>query len=326
MVYIYTIQAAADRLRPILAPTPLLHPAEFIWLKAENRQQTGSFKVRGALNKMMALDAASLENGVVAASAGNHGIGVAFAAKRRGVSATVVVPQDAVPAKVKRIQELGAQVVFAEGGYADAEAAGLRLAAKRRAAWISPYNDPDVISGQGTLGLELVDQLAGEECPQIPWRVYVPVSGGGLICGVGLALKARLGAKVRLIGVQPAYSPYMHHFFYGLDMASIREQPTLADGLAGAVESGSITFDLLSHAVDEIRLVSEKEIRGALEWAYIRAGELVEPSAAAALAAALPHPSGEPAVVVMSGGNLRQELALELQELGKQAGNGIHNR
>jgi threonine dehydratase len=323
MVDIRSIEEAARRLRPILGPTPLLHPEDLLWLKAENRQQTGSFKVRGALNKMMSLSDASLGRGVVAASAGNHGIGVAFAAKRRAVSATIVVPQDAVPAKVARIQELGAEVVFAEGGYAAAEAVGLKLAGRRQAAWISPYNDPDVIAGQGTLGLELADQLGREESQQLPWRVYVPVSGGGLICGVGLALRARLKANVRVIGVQPANSPYMHHFFYGLDMAAIHEKQTLADGLAGAVESGSITFDLLFQAVDDIQLVSEEAIRKALTWAYARAGELVEPSAAAALAAALSAPSGDPRIVVLSGGNLRKELAYELQHAGSQAGDGL---
>jgi threonine dehydratase len=296
-----TFQRARARIGPHVKATPARRIGEGpVWLKCENRQQTGSYKIRGALNKVLGLSAEELSRGVVAASAGNHGQGVALAATMRGVKATIVVPAGAVRVKVDRIRSLGAELVFAEGDYASAEAKGHELALRRGAAWISPYNDLDVIAGQGTIALELVEQLGLLGDPA--WEVYVPASGGGLICGIGLGLKAA-GASVRVIGVQPEAAPYLKTYFDGGDIDRVVETPTIADGLSGAVEAGSVTFALLRDAVDEFVLVSEEEIWDAMRWADREAEEVIEPSAAVALAACLTG-RGDRRVAVLSGGNV----------------------
>jgi threonine dehydratase len=205
-----------------------------------------------------------------------------------------------VQVKVDRIRALGAELVFAEGDYGAAEAKGRDLALERGAAWISPYNDVEVIAGQGTIALELVEQLGLRGGPL--WEVYVPVSGGGLVCGIGLALKAA-GAPVRVIGAQPEAAPYLKTYFEGGDVERVVETPTIADGLAGAVEAGSVTFALLRDAVDEFVLVSEEEIWEAMRWADREAQEVIEPAAAVALAACLAG-RGERRVAVLSGGNV----------------------
>jgi threonine dehydratase len=305
------VRAAQVRIGPHIRRTALRAcGVKGLFLKCENRQVTGSFKVRGALNCVLSLEDAEAESGVVATSAGNHGMGIAFAARLRGCRATIVVPHDAVQKKIDGIRALGAVVEQVDGGYAAAEVEGIRLARERGAVWVSPYNDPVVIAGQGTIGVELSEDLApadrGAQC-----RVYVPVGGGGMVSGIGVALKSSL-REVRVIGVQPANSSYLHEFFLGRDPANVVESPTLADGLSGPVEAGSITYDLVGDVVDEMQLVSEREIEQAMVWAD-DAGEIVEPSAAVALAAGLRDHQGTIRLVVLSGGNVDDELLLRLR-------------
>lgn len=306
------IRAARGRIGSHIRHTPLrATDVKGLWLKCENRQVTGSFKVRGALNRLLSLTDADARRGVVAASAGNHGLGVAHAARLRGCRATVVVPKDAVRKKVEGIRALGAEVRQVDGAYEAAEAEGLRLAQKRAAVWVSPYNDPSVVAGQGTLGIELAEDVAEDEI-RGGYLVYVPVGGGGLISGIGVALRSAL-ASAWLIGVQPDNSPYLREFFVGHDLSHVVEHPTLADGLSGPVEAGSITYDLVRDVVDEMQLVSEEEIERSLRWAHA-AGEIIEPSAAVALAAGLRHPGPETRLVVLSGGNIDDELLARLTQ------------
>lgn len=309
LVDVDRIRAAQRRIEGLVKRTPVLQ-AGLLGLKCEHEQPTGSFKVRGALNKILGAAPRELAPGVVAASAGNHGLGVAFACKLRGIRATIVVPKDAVSAKVAGIVALGAEIVRAEGGYAEAELQGRQLAEARGAFWVSPYNDPEVIAGQGTIGLELADQLKSA-LGAVAGEVFVPVSGGGLISGIGIALKA-LAPDVRVIGVQPEASPFMYVHFKGGDMRRVVERPTIADGLAGAVEEGSVTLDIVRAVVDEMQTVSEQEIREAVKWVRRSSGAWVEPSAAAAVAAALKDDQGRQRVVVLSGGNIDQSLKDEL--------------
>jgi len=311
-----SIQQAEARIRPHIDVTPARRIGEGrVWLKCENRQRTGSFKIRGALNRVLGLSTNELGRGIVAASAGNHGQGVALAASLRGAQATIVVPKGAVQVKVDRIRELGAEVVFASGDYAAAEAEGLALARRRGATWVSPYNDPEVIAGQGTIALELAGQLdlAGPS----EWEVFVPVSGGGLLGGIAIGLKA-LAPQVRVVGVQPEAAPYMHTFFNLGDLGNVVEMPTIADGLSGAVEAGSITFALVREAVDEIVLVSEEAIWEAIRWADRQAGEVIEPSAATALAACLLGEERK-GIAVLSGGNIDPRVLEQAR-----AGEGRH--
>ena len=303
------IREARRRIEGLVTSTPLAKAGR-LRLKCENHQPTGSFQVRGALNKILGASPRELAPGVVAASAGNHGLGVAFACKLRGTRATIVVPRHAVGAKVAGIIALGAEIVRADGGYAEAELEGQNLAHSRGAFWVSPYNDPDVIAGQGTIGLEIVSQL---ELPLAGRRItiYVPVSGGGLISGIGLAVKG-LAAGGRIVGGQTEGAPYIHTFLTGGDIDKVVETPTIADGLAGPVEHGSITLELIKTVVDDTQLVDEASIREALRWVRRETGEWVEPSAAVGVAAALRQDPGQEAVVILSGGNIDQALKDEL--------------
>lgn len=306
------IRAAGVRIAPHIRHTALRTAGtKGLWLKCENRQVTGSFKVRGALNRLLRLTDEDAARGVVAASAGNHGMGVAYAARLRGCRATVVVPRGAIQKKVEGIRALGAEVRQVDGGYEAAEVEGLRLARERAAVWVSPYNDPAVVVGQGTIGIELADDLARIN-DRHGFLVYVPVGGGGMVSGIGVALRSAL-ASTRVIGVQPANSPYLHEFVHGHDLGRIVERPTLADGLSGPVEAGSITYDLVRDVVDEMQLVSEEEIERAILWAF-EAGEIVEPSAAVALAAGLRDKREGERVVVLSGGNIDGDLLTRLKQ------------
>lgn len=305
------VRQAAARVAPHLRTTPLrFEPSLGAWLKCEHQQITGSFKLRGALNKVLGLEAEQAARGLVAASAGNHGLGVAHAARLRAARATIVVPAQAVPAKVEAIRALEAEVVHADGDYAAAEAEGRALAERRGAVWISPYNDPAIVAGQGTLALELLGQVPAEATGET-WAVLIPASGGGLLAGMGLVLKA-LWPRARVIGVQPAASPYLHAYLTRGTMQGVDEQPTLADGLAGAVEAESITLELVRDVVDEIVLVDEPAIESAIQRLARLAGEVVEPSGAAALAARAALPDDLPCVAVLTGGNIDRRLKARL--------------
>jgi threonine dehydratase len=305
------LRKALERIRPHVMRTPTLrHGRSRLWLKCENRQVTGSFKVRGAINKVLSLGGDALARGLVAASAGNHGLGVAYAAKLASAKATLVLPEGAVKRKVEAIKALGAQVVLTEGGYAGAEKEGKLLADRVGACWISPYNDIEVIGGQGTVGVEITEQL-GFEYEGDQWEMFVPVGGGGLVSGIGIAMRD-LAEGVRVIGIQPEASPYMHAHFQGMDMAEVAERETLADGLAGAVEEESITLLLVPRLVDDMALMTEEQIEDAIRWAAREAGEKIEPSAAVALAGWRACGTERKAVVVLSGGNIDESLSNRL--------------
>jgi threonine dehydratase len=318
---VFDFEGAAVRINSWIRSTPLVEGGSTgLLLKCEHEQVTGSFKVRGALNKVLQLTPEERGRGIVAASAGNHGLGVAYAARQAGAQAIVVVPEDAVKTKVDGIRALGCEVILVPGGFGAAEAKGRELASERNAVWISPYNDRQVIEGQGTLGLEVDQQIRDRSSESESWEVYVPVSGGGLVCGVGLALKKR--GDVNVIGVQTEAAPYMSAFLSGKDVDEVTETPTLADGLAGPVERGSITFDLLPGAVDEIQLVSESELIETLEFAQSELDLVIEPSAAVALAAARKAGGSRQRVVILSGGNLAPELRSAL-ESGRPLGGDL---
>jgi threonine dehydratase len=303
------IDQADERIAPHIVRTPLTHDAaRNLFVKWENRQKTGSFKARGALNKVLSLEPWEREAGIVTASAGNHGQGVALAGQLTGARVTCFVSEHAVPVKVDAIRALGAEIVVIPGGYPEAEAAGKRFAEENRKTWVSPYNDGQVIAGQGTIGLELINSplLKGEGLGVR--SILVPVSGGGLIAGIGAAL-TRLSPRPRLVGVQPETAPFMHGLFYRGSQDGIPDLPSLADGLTGAVEADSVTIPMVKQLVDEIVLVSEEEIARAVAFAYKEYGEVIEPSGAVTIAAALREAGGEsPRVAIVSGGNIQPEV------------------
>jgi threonine dehydratase len=265
-------------------------------------QPTGSFKVRGGLAAVAAVLAEDPGTPLVAASAGNHALGLAFAADRLGADVTVVVAQSASAAKVDRIGRFPIQLVRHGATYDEAEAYALALADERGGRFVSPYNDPDVIAGQATVGTELSDQLPGLA------SVVAPIGGGGLVSGVGLALGAR---GVALFGVEPSQSAAMQAAVAAGHAVPVEVGPTIADGLAGNIEPGSVTVALTARAVTSLVTVGEDEIRGAIRFLVAEHGLVAEGAGAVGVAALasgrIPVPEG-PCAVVVTGRNITTGL------------------
>lgn len=290
--------AARERLRPHLDLTPASHlQSAGLYLKWESHHPTRSFKVRGAFNKLLSADPPPKQ--VITGSAGNHGQAVALAAQMLGIEARIFVPEAAPNVKVDRMRSLGAGVERVPGLYGDAEAKAIHSARELGIPFISPYNDPLVIAGAGTIALELLEQHDIR-------RILVPVGGGGLIAGVGLAARA-INPEIEIVGVLSEASPYLFHQFYFGSMAGVTEKPTLTDGLAGAVEPGSITIDLITRAADSILQVSEESVGRAIATLHRETGEIVEGSGAVGLAAVmsgLVRTDDVPTAAIVSGGNI----------------------
>jgi threonine dehydratase len=299
------IQQAADRIAPHIHHTPLSYDPELdVYLKWENHQVTGSFKARGALNKVLCLQEWERQRGLVTASAGNHGQGVALAANLCGVPVIVFASDHAVPDKIRAMQMLGADVRQIAGGYAQAEAAGIDYAHGSGLTWISPYNDGQVIAGQGTIALELLQDLTHK--PNLNW--VVPAGGGGLVCGIGAAISDQ-EQRPRLTAIQSEASSFLHAIFHRGTQNGVIELDSLADGLAGPVEAGSVTIPMVNRYVDDFLLVSEAEIADAIAYAWSHYHERIEGSGAVSLAAILTAKVAEqPAVVVITGGNIQLEV------------------
>jgi threonine dehydratase len=291
------LDAAAAVVAARLAPTPLVpSPAlgDDVYLKLETLQPTGSFKVRGALAAL----ARTGDAPVVTASAGNHGLGIAWAASALGTSATVVVPETASPAKVAALQALPVTLEQRGASYDEAEARALELA-ERGAAYVSPYNDTGAIAGQSTIGRELDEQLPG------PLTVACPIGGGGLASGLGLWASGRSGTRV--VAVEAERSPAFTAALAAGAIAPIEPGETLADGLGGNVEPGSVTFELVRDHVAAVATVSEAEIADALRLVARAHGLVAEGAAAVAVAGVMTGrvPRGDgPLVVILTGRNI----------------------
>ena len=303
---------ASERIAPHIRRTPLQYDPQWdVYLKWENHQVTGSFKARGALNKVLSLSDWEKERGLVTASAGNHGQGVALAGSLVGAQVIIFASEHAVPAKVEAMRSYGSQVRLVPGGYGEAEQAGLNFAQQNEMTWISPYNDGQIIAGQATLALEILQQLR----PQGELTWIVPVGGGGLVSGIGSALKQGEDSSRchHLVGVQSKASQFMYALFYKGTQEGVVELPSLADGLAGPVEKNSITISMVRRLVDQIVLVEEQQVAQAVRYAWEHYNEKLEGSAAAALAAVLNQALSErPAVVILSGGNIQPEIFQQL--------------
>jgi len=307
------IESAAGALRVYLSPTPLQHSRAFtekarchVYLKIESIQPIRAFKVRGALNKLIHLPELQRAAGVITASAGNHGLGVAYAAAAFNLPATVYVPESANPFKVEAIQRLGARVVSAGRNYSGAYTEALSAMRDGGATFVHAYEDPDVVAGQGTIAYELLADLA--DCD----TVLVPIGGGGLIGGIALYLKSKKPG-IKVIGVEPTGADGMHRSLQAGSIVMLDRVSTIADGLA-ASGPGKLTFELAQRYVDEVILVEEVEmlraIRLLFEWEHL----LAEPAGAAALAALLYHyrpGPNENVVVILSGANVSDEVFLK---------------
>jgi threo-3-hydroxy-L-aspartate ammonia-lyase len=312
IVSIEEIRAAAERIRGVATRTPLLRWDETTWLKPESLQPIGAFKMRGAYNKLASLTDAERARGVVTYSSGNHAQAVARAARLLGARAVICMPENAPRVKVEGVRRDGAEIVVTGNDSEDRHQVALGLMRDRGLVMVEPYDDPAIIAGQGTIGLEIVDDL-----PHVT-SVLVPVSGGGLSSGVATAVKA-LAPAARVIGVEPELAADAKESLESGSLVSWtagQTGRTMADGLR-TNSLGPLPFEHLRRFLDEIVTVSEEEMAEAMRQLAHRACLVIEPSGAASMAAHLagrvPQTSGDGArVVVLSGGNVDPERYLRI--------------
>jgi threonine dehydratase len=308
------IKRAAKAIDGIAHRTPLYRSEHLsrrldanVFLKLECFQPTRVFKIRGAANRMLQLGRAQRDRGVVAASSGNHGLSVAYVARLIGASATIVVPTTAVREKVEAIKEQGATVVGHGRSHAERYTRAQQIQKERGAVLVHPFDDPEVIAGQGTIGLEILEDL-----PDVD-TILVPVGGGGLISGISLAIKAGR-PEAKIYGVQSEKAPSMYESLKADKPVRLNDVGTIADGLAPG-EPGQLTFRIVKKYVDGVVLTSEDKIRSATRLALESLHLLIEPSGAAVLAAldgSYQPRRGENLVLVISGGNISLDLLREL--------------
>ncbi|HEY2444026.1 MAG TPA: threonine ammonia-lyase [Streptosporangiaceae bacterium] len=314
------VAAARDQLDGITSTTPLVHSRVLserlggpVYLKCENMQRTGSYKVRGGYVRLARLDTEDRARGVVAASAGNHAQGVAFAAVSLGIKCTVFMPEGAPLPKVEATKGYGADVILHGTSVEESMAAAIAYAGEHGSVYIHPFDHPDVIAGQGTVGLEILEQ-----CPSVR-TIVVAVGGGGLASGVAIAAKAA-NPEIRMIGVQAeAAAPLPASIAAGRPVR-VETAPTMADGILVKVV-GDLTFQILSELADRVLTVSEDALSRALLLCLERAKQVVEPAGAAAVAALLEHPHAfePPVVAVLSGGNIDPLLLAKVLRHGLSA-------
>lgn len=319
MIDLKSIQNAYDRVSSVVYHTPFTYAPILsqtsgyeIYLKKENLQRTGAFKLRGAYNKIATLVEAGNRGGIVAASAGNHAQGVAFAAKHFAIEATIVMPESTPLTKVQGVKELGATVVLYGSNYDEAYAYAIGYATQRGQDFVHPFADEEVMAGQGTVALEMLEEIADLEA------VVIPVGGGGLISGMAAAIKA-IAPKCRVIGICAEGAPAMVNSYKegrAVDTTSVR---TIADGIA-VRDTSPMTLAYLLEYVDEMLLVGEDEIASAILFLLERQKVLVEGAGAAGVAALLHHkidlPKGSKIGIVLSGGNIDVTMLALIIEKG----------
>ncbi|MCK9302181.1 MAG: threonine ammonia-lyase [Bacteroidales bacterium] len=318
MIKYSDIISAQSTLDGIIKVTNLLPSKSFsqmsganVFLKLENLQTTGAFKVRGAYNKIANLPKEDTKNGVVAASAGNHAQGVAFASTHQGLKSTIFMPVFTPPLKVIATKSYGADVVLSGETFDDAFAASQVFCNEHKASYIHPFNDPMIIAGQGTIGLEIYNQ-----CPKVD-AVVVPIGGGGLIAGIALAIK-NINPKIKVIGVQAAGAPSMLKSIAEKKIITLPSVHTIADGIA-VKTPGSMTFDIVEKYVDELVTVTDTEIAHTAYLLLQRCKILAEPAGVTSVAAVLFKKcdfAGKNVVPVVSGGNINMQLLEQIVEKG----------
>lgn len=279
-----------------------------IFIKWECGQKTGSFKLRGALNKLRSLTAEQKKRGVVSASTGNHGLALSYASKLDGVSLTLFLPENAVREKVQKIEKFGVDLKFHGHSCEQAEIHARRIADESGRVYISPYNDLDIIFGQGTLGIEILEDIPDVE------DILVPVGGGGLISGIGGYLKS-LKPSLKIWGIEPINSAFMKASLAAGRLVEIQEKLTLADAVAGGIEPGAVTFPLCQKYVDGILAVGERCLQNALRRLYQAHAKIVEGAGALPLAGLMKARrrfQGRRAVLVVSGANIAADLFSKL--------------
>ncbi|GAB7389063.1 threonine ammonia-lyase [Bacillaceae bacterium] len=318
MVTLEQVKQAAERVKEVAHETPLDFSTTFselanhpVYLKLENLQKTGSFKVRGAYNKIVALGAREREKGVIAASAGNHAQGVAFSSARAGIASTIVMPEGATIAKITATKNYGAKVILHGETFDEALAYAHQLQRETQGTFIHAFDDPLIIAGQGTVGLEILAQLPDVEA------IVCPIGGGGLISGIAIAVKESK-PSVKLYGVQAAACPGMVASLANQAPVKVRSSGTLADGIA-VKQPGKLTFAITQKYLDDVITVEDIEIARTMLYLLERSKLLVEGSGAASLAALLYRKlplAGKKTVALISGGNVDVNLVSRIIERG----------
>jgi threonine dehydratase len=304
------IVLAANRIGPNVRETALDHSPYFseltgadVYMKLENLQHTGSFKLRGAFNKLLQLTPEQRRAGCVTASSGNHGAAIAYAMKKLGITGVIFVPEQTSPTKVAAIKRSGGDVrLFGTDGL-DTETHARDYAAENNMAYLSPYNDADVVAGQGSIGVELAKQLPEADA------VFIAVGGGGLISGIGTFLKS-VNSGVEIVSCQPAASAVMTESVKAGEILDLPSGPTLSDGTAGGIEAGAITFDICRDVISRYVVVSEAQIAHAMREFIDSHHMLLEGAAGVALAGFLEvadEYQGKRVVIVICGGNISRE-------------------
>jgi len=300
---------AEQRIRPHIRETPA-EPSLYlgqvaaceVFLKLENLQITGSFKLRGAMNKVLSLSQGELERGVITASSGNHGAAFAYLMDRFGLKGTIFLPETASEPKLESLRYYDINLELYGHDCILAETAARQAALERDQQFISPYNDPKIIGGQATIGIELLSQLNRIDA------VFVPIGGGGLISGIAGYLKAA-DVKTAIVGCQPENSPVMYESIRAGHIIDMESKPTISDGTAGGIEKNAITFDICRALVDEYVLLSEDEIKDAIRLMLQKHYMLIEGAAALSVAAFLKTKNryaGKRVVLIISGAKISQ--------------------
>ncbi|MBQ9886989.1 MAG: threonine ammonia-lyase [Lachnospiraceae bacterium] len=304
MVTLDKVYHAAFVLKEVARKTDLIASSKLecdnnIYLKTENLQVTGSFKLRGAYYKISQLSHEQRKKGIIACSAGNHAQGVALAATKNGIKSVVCMPDGAPISKVEATKKLGAKVCLVKGTYDDAHDKAVELQKETGATFVHPYDDDEVIAGQGTIGLEILDQLPNVDA------IVVPIGGGGLISGVAFAVKS-LKPEVKIYGVQAANAPSMFNSVVNREISTLKSVSTFADGIA-VKTPGTTTFEMVNKYVDEIITVSEDEIATAILALIEKEKLIAEGAGAVSVAAAIFNKlpiKGKNVVCLVSGGNI----------------------
>ena len=311
---ISNIYDAKEVLKDVISKTPLVHADklhENLWIKAENLQGTGAFKLRGAYHKLHSLTQKEREKGVIAASAGNHAQGVAYSCMKMGIKGTIVMPKTAPLSKIEATRSYGVAVELQGDTFNDAYEYAKNLQEITGAVFVEPFDDEYVIAGQGTIGLEILDKLSDVD------TVIVPIGGGGLISGIAVAIKA-MRPSCRIIGVQSEHAPSMKQSLEKKEIIKLQNVSTIADGIA-VKTPGKLTYKLCSKYVDEVVTVSEEEIAAAILTLLEKMKMVAEGAGATSVAAAmfgkvdLKH---HKCVAVLSGGNIDVNLLSKIIDLG----------
>ena len=306
-----SVKAAANRISEHVRRTPFERSVMMseltgadVWLKLENQQYTGSFKFRGAMNKMLTLSQSERECGIYTASTGNHGAAVAYACQKLDVPSIIYVPENSSEAKLANMKSFGAEIRVHGKDCMDGELKARKVADSTGGIYLSPYNDPEVVSGQGTISAEIVSQCSGLDA------VIVSVGGGGLISGVGGYLKS-IWPDIEVIAASPENHAVMIHSLKAGEIIKIDPVPTISDGTAGGVEAGSVTFEMCQEVVDQMVLLTEQEIQDGIIQLIEKERILVEGAAGTAIAALIKKKNdlrGKRVGIIVCGRNISLEV------------------